>query len=69
MLGKGSLSTSFYIGEENHGERDRSYTAPASETAPVGYRDISLVVPTDPAKYDSMIIHGLGKSSDLITEL
>eukprot|EP00092_Neocalanus_flemingeri_P070043 GFUD01085923.1.p1 GENE.GFUD01085923.1~~GFUD01085923.1.p1 ORF type:complete len:714 (+),score=176.36 GFUD01085923.1:68-2143(+) len=68
-LGKKALSASFYIGEDNQGERDRSNTAPASQTAPVSYRDTSLVVPSTPAKYESMIIHGSGRSSDLITEL
>ena len=68
-LGKTALSTNFYIGEDNLVERERSYTVPASLVAPVSFRDISLAVPAEPAKYDSMVIHGMGKSSGLLTEL
>ena len=56
-------------GEEDTGERDGPNTVPAGHVGHVSFRDMALMVPIEPGMYDSMVIHGQSRNSDLITEL
>ena len=57
------------ISDEDAFESDRSNTVPGSQVDPVTFRDLSLMVHTEPAIYDSMVIHEPGRSEHLVTEL
>ena len=56
-------------GEGDTGERDGPTTVPAGHVGHVSFRDMALMVPIEPGMYDSMVIHGQSRNSDLITEL
>ena len=57
------------IEDEDAFQSDRSNTVPGSRVDPVTFRDLSLMVPTEPALYDSMVIHEPSMSAHLVTEL